>query len=123
MLALLFAACASDPAAPCVCHENFVRLDVEVTEATGDPAVGATHKTVRTSDGLELRPSATLEERPGFYPLIDDSEHAAIDGPTMITFTATGATGTATLEGIASLDGCGCHVQFDGIRAVRLMDP
>lgn len=103
----------------CVCTTEFRTVLVQVTDAAGQPVAGATTRTVRTRDSLEITPKFR-DGQPGSYPLIDDSNHDAIDGPTVITFTASTATGTATLVGTASLDGCGCHIQYDGGSAVTL---
>ncbi len=103
----------------CVCTDEFRAVLVQVVDASGEPVVGASTKTLRTRDGVEITPQFH-DGQPGSYPLIDDSNHDAIDGPTMITFTANTATGTATLVGTASLDTCGCHIQYDGASAVTL---
>jgi hypothetical protein len=123
LIVIALAACADDPPPPpCVCYENFVMLAVQVNDAEGNPATGVTTETVRTSDGLDLTPRTSLVSQPGEYPLIDDNARGALATPAMITFTATGATGSATIEGVGSVDSCDCHVQFDGLRGVRLTE-
>ncbi len=106
----LAASCASNN---CRCATDFEFKTVQVVDSNGTPAAGLTSSTVRLSDHKDVSPPDHPTFLPGEYAVVDDLNIYDFDEtPEAISFSVTGAAGSASTTGTATSGECHCHVEM-----------
>ena len=112
LLAAGVASCVdSDPSLPCACTLEFRLFTVTVMDVAGQPAEGVSISVRRVSDRAVLTDNSTLDQGPGVYVILTDSNinDVSEDGTEVEVVGTLGDAGF-TAEYVFDRDACHCHV-------------